>query len=261
MTLSLRRLAVAAVLAVALLAAAAPGAALAQDNSAVAVNTKDGSSLFKLAFSIKQVGGEVVDQTNAAVAYSNCTECQTVAIAIQVLIVTAENPDVVTPTNLAIAVNENCDTCTTMALAYQFVVGGAGLELTAKGRQELARIRHELLLLGKQGLSAAEIRDRTQALVDQLKQVLATELKPKPEPGSGGFDQGGDNGGDNGGQQPDGQQQQTTPDQSTETTPTQTPTQTAPAPQSTTPQDTTPQSTTPQPQSQQPPAGDTTTTP
>jgi putative peptide zinc metalloprotease protein len=260
MTLSLRRLAVAAILAVALLAAAAPASALAQDNSAVAVNTKDGSSLFKLAFSIKQVGGEVVDQSNAAVAYSNCTECQTVAIAIQVLIVTAENPDVVTPTNLAIAVNENCDTCTTMALAYQFVVGGAGLELTAKGRQELARIRHELLLLGKQGLSAAEIRDRTQALVDQLKQVLATELKPKPEPGSGGFDQGGAGGDNGGGNQPD-EQQQTTPDQSTETTPTQTPTQTAPAPQSTTPQDTTPQSTTPQPQPQPPSAGNTTTTP
>jgi hypothetical protein len=160
----------------------------------------------------------------------------------------------VTPTNVAIAVNENCDTCTTMALAYQFVVGGAGLELTAKGRQELAEIRHELLLLGKQGLSAAEIRDRTQALVDRLKQVLATELKPKPEPGNGTFDQGGD-GDSGGGQQPD-EQQQTTPDQSTETTPAQPPAQTAPAPQSTTPQDTTPQSTTPQP-----PAGDTTTTP
>jgi hypothetical protein len=200
----------------------------------------------------------VVDQTNAAVAYSNCTECQTVAIAIQVLIVTAENPDVVTPTNLAIAVNENCDTCTTMALAYQFVVGGAGLELTAKGRQELARIRHELLLLGKQGLPAAEIRDRTQALVDQLKQVLATELKPKPEPGNG------DGNGGNGPKPFEEQRQETTPSGSTDTTTTPTlapqSTTTTPAPQATT---TTPapQSTTPQPQPQQPPAGDTTTTP
>lgn len=255
MTLSPRRLAVAAILALALLAAA-PVAALAQDNSAVAVNTKDGSSLFKLAFSIKQVGSEVVDQTNAAVAYSSCKDCQTVAIAIQVLIVTAENPDVVTPTNLALAVNENCDTCTTMALAYQLVVGGAGLELTAKGRYELARIRHELEMLGKQGLSAAEIRDRTQALMEQLKQVLATELKPKPEPGSG-------NEGDGQGPKPlEEQRQETTPSGSTDTTTTTQPqsTTTTPAPQSTT---TTPapQSTTPQPQSQQPPAGDTTTTP
>jgi putative peptide zinc metalloprotease protein len=255
MMLPLRRLAVAAILAIALLAALAPGAALAQDNSATAVNTKDGSSLFQLAFSVKQVGGDVVDQTNQAVAYSNCKDCQTVAIAIQVLIVTAENPSVVDPTNVAIAVNENCDTCTTMALAYQLVVGGAGLELTAKGRHELARIRYELQLLGRKGLTAAEIRDRTQALVEQLKQVLATELQPKPEPGNGHPGHG---------PKPfEEQRQETTPSGSTQTTTTPegpTQTTTTPAPQSTT---TTPapQSTTPQPQSQQPPAGDTTTTP
>jgi hypothetical protein len=111
-------------------------------------------------------------------------------------------------------------------------------------------------MLGKQGLSAAEIRDRTQVLVDQLKQVLATELKPKPEPGNGNEDNG------HGPEQFDEQRQETTPSGSTDTTTTPAPqsTTTTPAPQSTT---TTPapQSTTPQPQSPQPPAGDTTTTP
>src|SRR3954468_13406266 len=105
MTTTLRRLALVALFALAIPVGLAPAAALAQDNSAVAINTKDDSSLFKLAFSIKEVGGEVVDQTNAAVAYASCKECQTVAIAIQVLIVTTESPDVLTPTNLAVAVN------------------------------------------------------------------------------------------------------------------------------------------------------------
>jgi hypothetical protein len=59
-----------------LLPLAAPGQARAEDgggdNAAVAINTKDGSSLFKFAFSIKKVLGEVVDNTNAAVAYASC---------------------------------------------------------------------------------------------------------------------------------------------------------------------------------------------
>jgi putative peptide zinc metalloprotease protein len=219
---------------------AAP-AALAQDNSAVAVNKKDGSSVFDLAFSVKEVGGEVVDQTNAAVAYSNCQECQTVAIAIQVLIVTAENPNVVTPTNLAVAVNENCDTCVTMALAYQFVVGGAGLELTKRGERQLREIRKELQRLGKSGLSAAEIRDRTAELVDRIRKVLATELVPRREHGNGppqphSFDDQGD----------------TDTDTGDEPQPPDEPTDTSTEPQQTSPQDTEPQQTSPQPPADQP---------
>ena len=178
MTSRMRRLAAAVVLAAALLAGAAPASAPAQDNTAIAINTKDDSSLFKLAFSIKQVASDTVDQANAAVAYASCQECQTVAIAIQVLIVTAENPDVVMPENLALAINENCSSCTTMALAYQFVLTDGKVRLTAKGRRELARIRHELHELKRQDLSAEQIRLRTKALVDELRHVLATELVP-----------------------------------------------------------------------------------
>ena len=177
MTSRMRRITAAVVLAAALLAGAAPASAPAQDNTAIAINTKDDSSLFKLAFSIKQVAGDTVDQANAAVAYASCQECQTVAIAIQVLIVTAENPHVVMPENLALAINENCSSCT-MALAYQFVLTDGKVRLTAKGRRELARIRHELHELKGQDLSAEEIRLRTKALVDELRHVLATELVP-----------------------------------------------------------------------------------
>jgi putative peptide zinc metalloprotease protein len=255
MTLPMRRLSTAFVLVFALfalLAGTAPATSLAQDNTAVAINTTDDSSLFELAFSIKEVGGEVVDQTNAAVAYSSCQECQTVAIAIQVLIVTAESPGVVMPTNLAVAVNENCDTCTTMALAYQFVVGGQGLELTRKGRHELDRIRRELQKLGKRGLTAEEIRYRTAALVERLKRVLATELVPRRSHHGREGDDGGDRGGSSGDDGEPPPDEQTVPDQ---------PAQTDTTPQATTPQEQPPQSTAPQqaPAPQQPDG--TTTTP
>jgi putative peptide zinc metalloprotease protein len=181
----MKRMTTALVLAaVALAGAAAP--AVAQDNTAIAVNTKDDSSLFKLAFSIKQVSGEVVDNTNAAVAYGNCQSCETVAIAIQVLILQAENPNVVTPTNIAIALNEQCPSCTTVALAYQIVIGrGEPLVLTAEGRREIARIRRELRRLRRAGLGPLELEAQVDALVERLKQVLRTQLVPR---GSGDRD-------------------------------------------------------------------------
>ena len=173
----LRLVATALVLAVVALAGLAPAASAQQDSAAVAINTKDDSSLFRLAFSIKQVTGEVVDQSNAAVAYASCERCQTVAIAIQVLLVMTESPDTITPENIAIAINQQCSSCVTVAMAYQWVLGADDpVGLTADGRRELARIRQELRELGQQDLSAEEIIAGTEVLVDRLRKVLETEL-------------------------------------------------------------------------------------
>ena len=156
-------------------AAARPDPARA-DNAAVAINTKDGSSIFKFAFAIKRVAGDVVDQTNGAVAYASCTQCQTVAIAIEIVLVTGD-PSVVTPTNIAIAINDQCDLCITVADAYQFVLGtGGNVHFSPHGMQELRRIVNEIRDLGKQNLTATEIQARLETLVSQLRDVLVTEL-------------------------------------------------------------------------------------
>ena len=164
----------------ALVIAAAPAAArpnLAHaDNAAVAINTKDGSSIFKFAFAIKRVAGDVVDQTNGAVAYASCTDCQTVAIAIEIVLVTGD-PSVVTPTNVAIAINDQCELCITVADAYQFVLGtGGNVHFSPHGMQELRQIVNEIRDLGKQDLTAADVQARLETLVAQLRDVLVTEL-------------------------------------------------------------------------------------
>jgi putative peptide zinc metalloprotease protein len=108
------------------LAGVSPAAAWAEesddggsaDNAAVAINTKDGKSIFDFAFSIRRVAGDVVDETNAAVAYNECEECRAVAVAIQIVLVVG-HPSVVTPTNLAVAVNYQCTLCESLAMAYQ----------------------------------------------------------------------------------------------------------------------------------------------
>ena len=161
-------------------------------NSAIAINTTDGARLFELAFAVRHVAGDVVDQQNVAVAYSSCTSCQTIAIAIEIVLVDS-SPSIVTPVNLAVSVNDQCTLCTSYAAAYQFVIGGNGpLEFTREGLKQLERIQKELRRLKREfehgQISLEEVKARVEALMLQLKHVLETELVPaspttsRPEP-------------------------------------------------------------------------------
>lgn len=166
-----------ALLAVAALGVLAPTPATA-DNAAVAINTRDGASIFRFAFSVRRVTSDIVDESNAAAAVASCEACQTVAIAIQVVLVFSE-PEVITPENFAIALNVDCTSCVTAALAYQFVIGqGFPLRLTPEGNRRIAEIRQEFQRLREAGLPLEELAARVDELTTQLREVLATELVP-----------------------------------------------------------------------------------
>lgn len=176
-----RLLAALAALVLGVSAGTLPAIAADGDTAAVAVNTKDGSTLFRFAFSVRQILGDVVDQSNTAVAYASCTECRTVAISVQVLLVSG-SPDTVTPTNLALALNDGCTECETLASAYQFVFGtGDDLRFTAEGRKQIAEIRRRFKELRKQGdsLSLEEVQTQADALAGELREVLASEVTPR----------------------------------------------------------------------------------
>jgi putative peptide zinc metalloprotease protein len=146
------------------------------DNVAVAVNTKDGKSVYKVRIAIRRENGDIVSSTNAAVAYASCTDCQTTAIAFEVLLIT-NNASVIMPTNLAIAINENCSGCETIAQAYQFIQSTDGqVRFTKDGSKRLADIRHELHALRKSDLTADELQTSLDALANQIADILAHEL-------------------------------------------------------------------------------------
>lgn len=161
----------------------APAALASDDTAAVAVNTKDGSSVFRLAFSIKKIGGDVVDSGNAAVAFASCDSCRTVALSIQIVLVTGD-PEVVTPQNIAIAMNVDCTACDTLASAYQWVLGTdeENVRFTPEGRHAINEIRHALRELGKSDLPVAELQAKVDALMRRLGDVLRSELEPVGRP-------------------------------------------------------------------------------
>ena len=150
-------------------------------NTAVVENTKDGSSVFKLAFQVRSISqATTVDPQNAAVAIASCTSCQTVAIAVQVVFVVG-SPRTFSPENAAVAVNVECSFCDTLATAYQFIVqSSVPVRLTTAGKQDLHDIRKALADLDGSGLTVFEIQAKVDELMDQLATVLATEVEPIP---------------------------------------------------------------------------------
>jgi putative peptide zinc metalloprotease protein len=197
------------------------GSAFAGDSTAVAVNTKDGSSIVKIVFDIEQLfNGKPVDSGNAAVAVSSCNSCQTVAVAIQIVLASG-SPSVVVPENVAIAMNVDCNLCQTLADAYQYVyVTSQPMTFTKAGKERIKEIQRQLHDLEKSGLPIEQIQSRVVELTGQIQDVLQTELIP--------LDNGHVAGGDGGASQ-DATGTDTTPaDTGTSTTPTDTGTQTTP---------------------------------
>lgn len=165
---------------------ASGGEVAAQDTAAVAVNTHDGSSLFRLAFQIRRTTDSVLDAQNVAIGYSTCSECQTVAASFQVVLAFTD-PEVATPTNLAIAVNEGCEACTTVVHATQVVLGTDGpARFTDEGNRRLAELRRRLQSIRVEELTAEQLLAELKAISAELKEVVATELVPAGDPATTG---------------------------------------------------------------------------
>ena len=153
--------------------------ARAQDSSAVAINTKDGRSVFKLAFSVKKTMNQDVDAQNAAVAYASCNDCKTVAASIQVVL--ASNAESVEPENIALAINYQCTDCETLAAAYQFVfASGSDIRFTDEGKRRLHDIKKRFHDLKKRtDLTLEELAQEIAKLAGETAMVVDEEVELK----------------------------------------------------------------------------------
>lgn len=145
--------------------------------SAQAEVTHDSQYQFDDAFRIIEFDDPVVNPGNYAYAHAvGCTRCQAAAISFQIVLA-QQAPTQWIPENAAVALNENCDTCDASASAYQFVVGGHPVELTGYGRQQLKRIANQVDALEYSGLSGPEMGAKADDLADQVRAVLASQLR------------------------------------------------------------------------------------
>jgi putative peptide zinc metalloprotease protein len=91
------------------------------DNQAAAFNTTDNTTTYDVAFALVWAKGDEVLNVNEAHAYASCSNCVTVAVAFQVVLI-MDDARVVVPQNLAVAANYKCFQCITAAIANQLVL-------------------------------------------------------------------------------------------------------------------------------------------
>ena len=137
--------------------------------------------------------GDDLRSANVARAEStDCTDCRTVAVAVQAVVSTS-NPSTVAPTNAAIALNQNCTRCTTYAYAYQYVVAtDKPLRLNRSIRRKLGGIRHDIDDVAHSGLTPEEMDPRLDALTDRFKRTIDDYLRKAGERPDGHVDEDDD---------------------------------------------------------------------
>ncbi len=91
------------------------------DNQSLAVNTTDNSVKYDVAMAMVWVEDDQALNTNEAIALSSCSNCVSVAVAFQVVVIVGD-ANVIVPQNLSTAANYNCFECITAAVASQLVV-------------------------------------------------------------------------------------------------------------------------------------------
>jgi putative peptide zinc metalloprotease protein len=154
-----------------------PGAG---DNQALAVNTTDGSVTYDVSFSLVWADGSTALNKNEAYAFASCTDCRTVAVAFQVVLV-AGQVDVVVPQNLSGALNYGCVRCVTQALASQLVVSVPGA-LTDAQNAQLAAVWKQLQAFGAhiQDVPLAELQSRLADFEQQILGIVAPDAGGGP---------------------------------------------------------------------------------
>ena len=156
----------------------APAPALAGENNvAVAVNVKDGSALFELSYTVLRVHGDEVMPMNFAVAVGSCSDCTTVAIAVQVVLV-EDDPATIAPWNGAIAMNVDCFECVTAALAYQLVSSVPdSFKFTKDTKEEVKDLRDAFQALIEGDVPIGELLAAADVLARELFALVQAEIE------------------------------------------------------------------------------------
>jgi hypothetical protein len=132
-----------------------------------------------------QVGpykGENLQSANVARSDStDCTDCRTVAVAVQAVLVKG-SPNTASPTNAAIAINENCERCTTYAFAYQYIVSTKDrVVLTDRGRDRVAAIREDIAMAAHSDLAPDDLNTRLRELSADFRAAIDADLARQDE--------------------------------------------------------------------------------
>jgi hypothetical protein len=144
-------------------------------NSATANNFGHGRLKARTRTALVQTRSPWVNATNQAVARSRCSDCRTVAVALEV-VVASGSPPAPSFTNYADARSENCNRCETLAMAYQLVLLRPASRLSNTGVARLNEIAGQLASLTRTSIPIDQVAAGVDGLAAQAAQVLSEEV-------------------------------------------------------------------------------------
>jgi hypothetical protein len=129
-----------------------------------------------------RIPGPVAAPANVARAYSSCTGCRTLAVALQVDLITVDTRQA-TPENAAVAVNYACTDCDTVALAFQYVLTvDDPIQVPDSANQLMAQMRQELHgMQGDPTLTLSDAEVRVMAVLAQFQDLVASLNQQRDE--------------------------------------------------------------------------------
>lgn len=146
------------------------------NNVALVENYKDEAWRSRARIDLEREPGPTVDNENVAIAYSECTDCHTVAVAVQAIIVEG-NVDDFRPGNAAAAVNANCLRCLSYAYARQEVLLADGkVPISPEAEAQYEVLQEQIHEVSQSDASVDDLTLQLDSLVDQLVALLQGEV-------------------------------------------------------------------------------------
>jgi putative peptide zinc metalloprotease protein len=151
-------------------------------NVASVRNLQDGDLRVRGRIKLVHATGPNVQPVNGAFAYSSCVDCQTFAVALEIVLV---SPDaaVIAPQNVALALNYQCTGCLTVARAIQYVYTvDDPHQVPDNVKALLKEMEQELKAIEKdQNVGAAEANARINAVIAQFQDLAESLVDQQDE--------------------------------------------------------------------------------
>jgi putative peptide zinc metalloprotease protein len=158
------------------LAGPPPAGADGPANRVMAVNQSDGRVATMARTALMQDPGPAVGAENVALARASCSDCRTVAVAVEVVTVDGPVTDF-HPLNAAVAVNEACTRCATYAYARQEIIAVDGeFSPSDVGRDEIRRLSDAIDRLAASDEPFLQMGAELDGLVIQLRDAVLREI-------------------------------------------------------------------------------------
>ena len=156
---------------------AAAGVSGAYSNHVSAFNKVDGADRTRARVSVSETMGPRVSNQNTALAYASCTDCRTVAVAVQVVVVEG-SADNWLPYNAAVAVNHECLRCQTFAYARQEIISpGTPVQFSSDARERMAALGDRIREVAASDETFTTMMNSLDALTDELVNMVTTEIE------------------------------------------------------------------------------------